>query len=156
MKIALRYYFTINWKILLADIFSGILLIVFLYTSLSKFRELNSFRFVLEQSSILKPFAYILYWLLPLVEFILAVLLFIPATRVKAIYFSLFLLALFIVYLSYMLSLPSRLRICNCGGIISSLSWEKHILLNFILLIMGITALILYRSKVNKENKSPP
>lgn len=158
MGIALKYKWwkKINWRILVADIISGLMLLLFLYTSLSKFRDRNIFQFVMEQSSLLKPIGHILSWLVPSVEMILAVFLFIPATRIKGLYLSAILLFMFTVYLLYMITFNTGERICNCGGIISDLSWNKHIILNVGLIIGSIAGLKLYQYSATKTNKSPP
>ncbi len=63
-------------KIIIIDIISGLLLLLFLYTAISKMADHDNFRNVLYQSPFLRPVAGVVAWLLPVVELVIAGLLF--------------------------------------------------------------------------------
>ena len=157
MGIALKYKWLkkINWRILLADIISGALLVLFLYTALSKLRDYHSFKSVLQETPIIKPIARTVALGLPSLEIVLAVLLFFPATRRKGLYISLTLLTLFTIYLIYMVSTVSHLP-CNCGGVLNSLTWKEHICFNIFCIIVSLIGIAVYGKYAEQPNKSPP
>jgi len=86
----LKYGHKINKLILIADIISGVVLLLFLYTSLRKMTEYEVFKNVLSVSPLLKPFAGTIAWVLPVTELGIVALLFIPSVRLKGLYASFF------------------------------------------------------------------
>lgn len=137
------------------DVISSILLLVFLYTSISKLMAYDKFRSVLSDSPLLRPYSKVLAWLLPATEISIVILLFIPPLRLKGLISSFILISFFTFYLTYVVLNHPKLP-CNCGGVLSSLSWKHHILLNLLLIVMTVTGIIMYRKQKNLVNKSPP
>lgn len=138
-----------------ADIISGLLLLLFLYTSLSKLADYETFKNVLSASPLLKPAAGIIAWLLPVTELMIVVLLFIPAVRLKGLYASFILILLFTLYLIYMLSFTPNLP-CNCGGVLKLLSWKQHIFFNLFFILLSLTGILLYKRNKSKRSDCPP
>ncbi|MBA2499261.1 MAG: hypothetical protein H0V30_05995 [Chitinophagaceae bacterium] len=128
---------------LLVEIISAILILLFVYTALSKLVSLDQFQDVLWQAPMIGHGAGILARAVPLAELLIALLLLFPFTRVWGLYSSLGLLLVFTVYLGYMIVSVTDLP-CQCGGVISSLSWAQHIYFN--LFFIGITWLGIRRS----------
>jgi len=112
-----------------------LLCLLFVYTSASKFLDYDKFVFQMRLAPVplMKILAPALGWLVPAVEFILAVALavgmFIPAIKIKALQASIFLLVAFEIYIAIMLLSGSHLP-CTCGGIISKMGWKQHLLFN--------------------------
>jgi len=100
MSIILKYRLKINKLILITDIISASLMLLFLYTAVSKLLNYESFKSVLIMSPFLRPFAGIIAWVLPAAEIVIVILLFFQKTRLKGltwtqhIFFNLFLLLL--------------------------------------------------------------
>ncbi len=155
MSIALNYIKRVNWRLLAADFISGLLLLVFLYTAWSKLREYEQFRYTLSQSYLLKPVAGVIAWLLPVVELIVVVLLFVPMWRRWGLKFSTMLLSVLTLYLTFMMIFAPKLP-CACGGVLEDMTWKEHIYFNLGLIILSIIGAVLYKKEKGKLNKSPP
>ena len=126
-------------KIFISDLAAALLLMLWLYTAINKFMDLPQFHFALMRSPLLAKFSKLLTWFIPSLEILLAILLFIPATRKKGLVGSFILLLLFTIYLIYMLAFTAD-RPCSCGGVINSLTWPEHIVFNVFFLVVSFTA----------------
>ena len=136
------------------DIISSMLLLLFLYTAISKIADYANFKNVLSQSPFLNPLASAMAWVLPASEIIIAVLLFIPATRMKGFYACFFLLLLFTIYLIYMVLMTPHLP-CNCGGVIKNLSWAQHIFFNLFFVLLSLAGILLNRKNKKVVSAAP-
>jgi len=155
MNITSKYQYKINKPVLIADIISGVLLLLFLYTSLSKLADYETFKDVLSASPLLKPITGMVAWLLPLTELVIVVLLFIPALRLKGLYVSFILISLFTLYLIYMIAYAPHLP-CNCGGVLKLLTWPQHIFFNLFFIFLSLTGILLYKRNKNTGSNYPP
>ena len=142
-------------QILIPDIISGIVLLLFLYTSLSKLKDYELFKNVLTVSPLLKPVAGIIAWLLPVTEIVIVVLLFVPRMRSKGLYASFILISIFTIYLVYMVLFTPHLP-CNCGGVLKSLTWPQHIFFNLFFILLSLTGILLYKRDRNRRSSPPP
>ena len=144
-----------NKLILFADMISGLLLLLFLYTAISKLTSHEVFKNVLTASPLLKPYAGMISWLLPVSEIAIVVLLFIPRFRIKGLIASLILITLFTIYLLYMIVFTPHLP-CNCGGVIKLLTWPEHIVFNLFFVFLSVTGILLYKRAKNLRSSPPP
>ena len=142
-------------RILIGDIISAAMLLLLLYTALSKLADYRGFTFVLSRSALLHPFAGTIVWLLPASEIATVLLLFFPSTRLKGLYTSVFLLTCFSCYLGFVLLFSPDVP-CNCGGVLKSLSWPQHIVFNFLFLALAITGIALYNKAAIPVGHTPP
>ncbi|HCN84940.1 MAG TPA: hypothetical protein DIT07_15185 [Sphingobacteriaceae bacterium] len=155
MNFILKYQQKINRRILMADSISGMVLLVFLYTSLSKLADHQIFKNVLTASPLLTPVAGVVAWLLPATELAVVVLLFIPTMRLKGLYASFILIILFTGYLIYMIAVTPHLP-CNCGGVLKMLTWPQHIFFNLFFILLSLTGILLYKRNKNMRSHWPP
>jgi putative oxidoreductase len=151
----LRNNLKISKTTFLADIISGILSLLFLYTALSKLTGYEKFKNVLTSSPMLEPFASTIAWLLPATEIAIVVLLFIPPFRIKGLIASVILITLFTIYLLYMIAFTPHLP-CNCGGVIKLLTWPEHIVFNLFFVFLSATGILLYKRAKNLKSSPPP
>jgi hypothetical protein len=144
-------------KNILTQICIILLCLLFVYTSASKFLDYDKFVFQMRLAPVplMKTLAPLLGWLVPTVELILAIVLavgmFSPTIKIKALQTSLFLLLTFEVYITIMLLSGSHLP-CTCGGIISAMGWKQHLFFNASF-ILGTFLSIRY---LKKQKASPP
>jgi hypothetical protein len=131
-------------KALLIDIISYFFILLFLYTGVAKLMEIHQFKEQLVSSPLVGSMAGIVTWALPIGELILAVALFIPAFRMKALYATLVLMTLFTVYVIVILLMDNQLS-CSCGGIIEELSLKQHVLFNSACVILSAVAITVAR-----------
>lgn len=141
--------------VLAIDLISAAFFLLFLYTAISKLMHYTEFRLAVAESPMLKPFAGIISWLLPVTEIIVAVLLFFPATRINGLYGSFFLIIIFTVYLSFMLLFTHDLP-CNCGGAIKNLTWPQHICFNLFLIVIAAAGILLHKKNQKHVKSVPP
>jgi len=154
MNLTFIYRLKINTA-LIADLISAALLLLFLYTAVSKLSDYESFRFVLTKSPLLYPFAGFISIALPITELFMALLLFIPRTRLTGLYASFILISLLTLYLIYMIAFTPDLP-CNCGGVLKLLSWKQHIFFNLFFMLLSLCGIFLYQKNKNRRSSSPP
>ncbi len=140
---------------MVADAASGLLLLLFLYTALSKLAGYQSFTIALKSVPVIYPYAGVVAWLLPAAELIIALLLFFRGTRQPGLYASLVALLAFTGYLLYMVAYIPDLP-CNCGGVLNSLSWKQHIFFNLLFIIINISGLWSYTKIKYSKKRIPP
>lgn len=155
MNLTLKYQNKILKLILISDIISALLLLLFLYTSLSKLIDYETFKNVLSASPLLKPVAGVVAWLLPVTELLIVVLLFIPAMRLKGLFASLILISLFTLYLIYMIAFTPHLP-CNCGGVLKLMTWKHHIFFNVFFILLSLTGILVYKRNKTTRSNPPP
>lgn len=130
------------------EIISSLLIILFIYTSLSKLSEYNTFTVQLSKSPFITSYARSIAWSLPAVEILISLLLVSKKTRLPGLYASFFMMSLFTAYLIIMLKFSYHIP-CSCGGVLQNLSWNAHIVFNaFFIIIAGAGALL----KANETN----
>jgi putative oxidoreductase len=125
-----------KWDTLL-QLIAAVFIFLFVYTAVSKFLDFKSFKLTLHASPLITNKNVWVAWAIPLAELIVAALLFIPRTRLLGLYGSFGLLALFTLYLGYMLLFTPN-RPCVCGGVIKAMSWGQHLVFNCFLTLLSV------------------
>ncbi|MEE1962049.1 MauE/DoxX family redox-associated membrane protein [Allomuricauda taeanensis] len=124
--------------------------ILFVYTAVSKLINLGVFQWRLERMPYIFPYASLISWGVPFLELVIAGLLWFPKYRTMALYASFILLGLFtsyiIVVLKYSDSIP-----CSCGGVISTLGWRDHILLNITFMVLSLLGILWSKKKYKMQ-----
>lgn len=135
-------------KTILIDICTGLLVLLFSYTTVSKMLEYDKFLFQMKRSPfpMMDIWAAILVWLVPLAEAVLVVLLLLPRWRRLGLKASIVLLGLFEVYISLML-LSGKDLPCSCGGVVSEMSWVAHLFFNAAFMLLAWLALQVIANK---------
>ncbi|RKD12491.1 hypothetical protein BCY91_12670 [Pelobium manganitolerans] len=100
------------------------------------------------QSLYLQPIphwmAEILLIQLPLAEYITAMLLIIPVSRRWGYRLSLGLLTVFSLYIIFIKVKAFERVPCSCGGLIASLNWTQHLIVNLLLLALNVAGLVFH------------
>jgi len=138
--------------------------ILFFYTGISKLTAYEEMKDGLADVHLLKPFAPVIAFTLPWVEFAIVILMIIPRWRLKGFYSAFGIMTLFTIYIIGLLSFTEKLP-CSCGGVIGKLSWPQHIILNLVFIAMAVTGIYLERlqkkgiqknlSTITQFNKAP-
>jgi hypothetical protein len=134
------------------QIICSLFIFLFVYSALSKFHEFDAFKAVLGRSPVIGSKNEILAWSLPLIELMVAIILFIPGTRRIGLYSSFFLMSIFTVYVGYLILFIPNLP-CSCGGIIKQMSWKQHLVFNIFFTSLAGAAIII-ETKTLKTSKS--
>lgn len=131
--------------------------VLFLYTGISKLMDYAVFKEQIATSPILAPIASFTAWALPLTEFAVAVLLFIPAWRLWGLYASFVLMFLFTGYIVAILNFSKELP-CSCGGVLAEMSWDQHLVFNIVFTVLALVAALLERQrrKAKPDNNDNP
>lgn len=120
-----------------------LLILLFVYASLSKLLDLDEYRKQLFNQAFPSVFKPVLLWMIPGSELLLTLLLLIPATRLPALYGSLLLLLLFTGYIVLVkMNVYHRIP-CSCGGVLRSLNWTQHLIFNACFIVITVTAILL-------------
>jgi hypothetical protein len=129
-------------RIITTEVISSLLIILFIYTSLSKLSAYDNFIAQLSKSPFITSYATAIAWSIPTVEILISLLLVIKKTRLIGFYASFFLMSLFTAYLIIMLNFSYHIP-CSCGGVLQYLSWNEHIVFNsFFIVIAGAGVLL--------------
>jgi len=139
-------------KELIIDIIASLLILLFLYTGLNKIVDHEKFYTAVYKSPLLKPSAFVLSWLVPIGEIAITIALFIPRTRRLGLISSFITMAIFTIYVGFMLYFRSD-RPCTCGGIIQQMTWHQHLYFNTGFALLALMGIWLDR-KVRREKYS--
>lgn len=120
--------------------------LLFIYAATSKLNGFQQFKDQLDQSTILVGYGHWAAWLVPLSELVMAILLLIRSFRLFALYGSLILMALFSAYIIVVLNYSDHIP-CSCGGVISSMGWETHLVFNICWMGLALIGIVLMTKK---------
>lgn len=134
------------FKKLLLELPAVLLTILFTYASISKLLQYNTFRFQLGQSPFTTGYSGLIAWFIPAIEIITTALLLFPVTRLKGFYLSYGLMLLFTLYI-YAILHYSYFIPCSCGGILSKMNWEQHLVFNIIFTLIAVAGIFTFPLK---------
>lgn len=130
-------------KSILIEIISILFAMLFLYAAIDILMDVAFFKRQVGDFSALKPITPFIAWFLPLSEIIVAVLLFVPAWRLRGFYGALALMILLTGYVILLLSFSKRLP--GLINVPDFLSWKQQLVLNCILLVMAVMGIVQQR-----------
>jgi uncharacterized membrane protein YphA (DoxX/SURF4 family) len=134
-------------KQVMLECVSALLILLFLYASLSKFMDFNTFIGEMNNQPLPKSWTPFLVWFIPCTEIVLSMLLIFESTRLLGLYGSVMLMGLFTAY-AMLILLHFFPRVpCSCGGIIKRLTWRQHLALNLVFLSLSLSGVIIQRRK---------
>jgi len=132
---------------LIVEIISALFILLFLYTAISKSFKIVTTVEVLKQTPHFSSFAVEIAWTVVVLEYFISFLLFFPRTRMKGLIASVAMMSAFSLYIGYMKIFAPRLP-CSCGGVISKMGWNEHLIFNLIFILLGAIA-IFSQSKIS-------
>lgn len=139
-------------RTLVIEIIAALLILLFLYAAFSKLLEFRTFVAELDEHPLFRDRAVSIAVLIPAVEILTAVCLFIPATRRWGLWESLALMSVFTLYIGAMLAFDSHLP-CSCGGVLQQLSWKQHFIFNIGFMLLALGGVLLQR-RISKPEKT--
>ena len=144
-----------KYRGIIVEVIGLLFIILFAYAGLTKFLDGHSFYDNIRNSSILggETLASLASWMVPLAELAVALLLVRSRTRLMGFYGAMGLMLLFTGYtMAIVFFAPNRP--CSCGGVISLLSWEQHLVFNIALLLLALLAILFSpKHKISSWNK---
>ena len=115
--------------------------VLFVYAATSKLWDFQQFKVQLGQSPILTAYAEWVAWVVPGVEYLLALLLLFNGSRLEAFYGSLALMVMFTTYILLVLNFSDYIP-CSCGGVLEDLGWTGHIVFNLFFVVLAVVAIV--------------
>ena len=130
-----------------ADVCAFALIFLFVYTASAKLFQWQVFELQLGRFPWIGHLSTLLTWAVPAVELIVAGLLLVGRMRRPGFYAALTLMLVFTLYLALMLGSQKHLP-CSCGGVISWMNWQQHLLFNLVFIGIAITGLVYSPPKI--------
>ena len=139
-----KKYLNTNLKNRAINFISYLLILLFLYSSISKIFDFNKFQYELGKSPLI-PFGYAsdISYTIILIELFICYLLYKHKLRKIGLLLSFSLMLFFTLYIYYLLHYSYYIP-CSCGGILNDLSWEWHIVFNTFFCVLALISYILY------------
>ena len=130
---------------------SALLIMLFIYASLSKFLDFNRFIGEMNNQPFPDRFTPFLVWAIPITEILISTALIFEPSRMAGLISSLILMTLFTIYTATVLLHFFKYVPCSCGGVISKLTWRQHLVFNLFFVAISAAGIILQRSKSFKS-----
>ena len=140
-------------KAFFTDIIAAIFILLFVYAAASKLMSYNSFYQQLTQSPLLTRFARPASIATPAIEILLSIMLCRPAWRLAGFFLSFSLMLMFTWYVVVIILFSDYIP-CSCGGILSSMNWQQHLVFNTVFVLLAAIAVLLHESVPLPLNKS--
>jgi uncharacterized membrane protein len=138
-------------KDLIYELITGTFVLLFLYTGLSKILDFKNFEISMWFQHMPGWITLPMIYLLPGTEIIVAILLVSGKSRVVGLYIFLLMMTGFSLYVGGALLQLYPKAPCACGGVIKSLGWGPHFLLNLLFAGLALLALRHYRRQRNSK-----
>lgn len=135
------------------EIICALLVLLWVYAALSKWADHERFMLQSERSPVYGNFAGVVFYTVPTIEIVIALMLVFERTRKVGLYLSAGLLSVFTLYIVYVLNFAAYVP-CSCGGVISSLTWAQHLLFNSAFIILNTVGIYLYVSKIPYKRRN--
>lgn len=138
------------------ELISSLLIMLFLYASISKFLDFTRFIHDMYNQPFPHPMARILVWAVPCLEIVISIALIFERSRLIGFYASLVLMGLFTLYTGSVLLHFFHYVPCSCGGVIRKLSWGQHMVFNLFFVGLALSGIILQRKRFKSNTYSSP
>ena len=143
---------------ILLNSISVLLILLFVYTGVSKLIGYYDFIWVLTKSPITRNFPVSLALFIPMSELVAAALL-LSGTFLRkwGFYTSTLLMLIFTSYICYMLLfIPHNHLPCSCGGVLRVMTWKQHLIFNIFFLFLAMIGSILSNREPQNPIKTSP
>ena len=120
----------------------ALLIILFVYTATNIIADYHNFKQELGRSPFVQPLSGLIAATLPAAELLIAFLLIMKKTRLPGLYLSYTLMIFFTGYIWLMLHYAWDLP-CSCGGILASLTWNQHLVVNAVFAALAMVGVLL-------------
>ncbi|PKO99285.1 MAG: hypothetical protein CVU03_02440 [Bacteroidetes bacterium HGW-Bacteroidetes-2] len=133
-------------KKFLLDVLVFLFILLFVYASVSKLVDYETFENQLGQSPLLSAFA---GWVAPgliIIELLIALFLIFERTRLIALFGFYSMMVLFTTYIIIILNFTDFIP-CSCGGVLEQLGWTEHLIFNVGFMGLGVVGIFIQSSK---------
>jgi hypothetical protein len=125
------------------------LILLWVPVTVDKIWNLTFFHNILLQQPFPNWWADLLFWLLPLIELGVVILLVWPKEKLLylGIWLSFLLLSIFTLYIGLGVAGVYAQKPCGCGSVIKGLSWNQHLVFNLFFLFISLTGIYFKRQQ---------
>jgi hypothetical protein len=131
----------------LAELITTLLVILFTYTALSKILDVDTFRKQMLNQPLPETLRQNLVWLVPVSEMTTSIFLIFKPVRLYGFALAFLVMLAFTLYVSLILANTFAYIPCSCGGILSALSWEAHLIFNIVFTLLALAGIIIERKR---------
>lgn len=128
-------------------------MVLFVYAATSKILDFNHFKIQLSRSPYIFSYSNVIAWAIPITELLIAGLFLFPKYRLLAFYASFSLMTIFTTYLLIVLNISDSIP-CSCGGILTKLGWNEHVVFNTVFIIIALLGILLQKKQKNYHNNT--
>lgn len=131
----------------LIDVLVFLFILLFVYASVSKLLDFETFENQLGQSPLLSAFA---GWVAPAVivsELLIALLLIFERTRLIALFWFYLMMVLFTTYIIIILNFTDFIP-CSCGGVLEQLGWTEHLVFNVGFMGLAVVGILIENKRM--------
>lgn len=121
---------------------SMLFIVLFVYTATSKLLNIELFQLRLARFPFISTYAIWIAWGVPFLEIVIAGLFLFPKYILTALYASLSLLTIFTTYIILVLNFSDSIP-CSCGGVISKLGWNEHLIFNIAFIALALLGILM-------------
>jgi len=130
-----------------------LLIFLFVYAAISKLLDYQKFEVQLGQSPVLTQFSGLVAWLIPVLEIMISILLYLPKCRIFGLYAAFTLMMIFTAYIIIITSFSPYVP-CSCGGILQKMNWNQHLAFNLIFVALSVLSIAFYQPLAVKTHNS--
>lgn len=129
------------------ELITALLVILFTYTALSKILDVDTFRKQMLNQPLPETLRQNLVWLVPLFEITTSIFLIIKPLRFYGFVLAFLLMLAFTLYVSLILGNAFAYIPCSCGGVLSAMSWQTHLIFNIFFTLIAFTGFLIERKQ---------
>lgn len=145
MKLQLSFS-KIYWPQVWGEVVAYAYVLLFVYAGVYKLLDYSFFREQLRMSPLIGFADHIIAWLIPTLEIGISLLLLREGSRSIGLWLASLLMAAFTLYIIFILWFSPMVP-CSCGGILATMGWRDHLIMNLAFLMSGISVLWLSGKK---------
>jgi putative oxidoreductase len=135
-------------KQLFLELIASLLIMLFLYASISKFLDFKRFISEMNNQPLPNSLTPFLVWSIPSLEIVISAALIFERSRLAGFYASLALMVLFTIYAGSILLHFFKYVPCSCGGVIRKLTWTQHMVFNIFFVLLSVAGIVLQTRKL--------
>jgi len=132
---------------LIIDIIRAVLILLFVYASVSKLVDFKVFYGEINSQPFPNWMTAYLVWIIPSIEILIAIGLMFHKTKLISLYASFILMTIFTIYIGLILLYVFDRIPCSCGGVLKQLGWKEHFFFNLFFVLISLLASVLEKNR---------
>jgi uncharacterized membrane protein YphA (DoxX/SURF4 family) len=142
----------INLRQFSEELVCFLIVLLFMYASVSKLFEYQKFHGQISQSPLLTAFSGFVVWFIPSIEIVISLLLVFPKFRRIGLLCAFCLMVLFTAYIIAILNFTAYIP-CSCGGVLSNMGWSEHFIFNSVFVVLCAYGSIIHEWNLKNQTQ---